>query len=222
MSWRPGRGPGLCSARSLPFLPAQLNPSWSRRSLPETTEPSSSDARFGLSVKTSAGALVPSRIQRPPPGPGPAPRRCPALFGRVREQGAARGGGGRRDEGAETRRQGADLLPGARPLLHSGSGSLSARLETGPSEQSLGGLCPRARVIQKGALYRKPGSARRWMRSRDTGAPSTCRLQRMTRSHRNYTEDSDRGICPSKDAQTDRRAEADCTAQSGQAEADAG
>lgn len=113
---RPQRGeletwprPWPCSARSLPFLPAQLNPSWSRRSLPETTEPSSSDARFGLSVKTSAGALVPSRIQRPPPGPGPAPRRCPALFG------SAGAGRSARRRGPERRGRG-DPAAGRRPV----------------------------------------------------------------------------------------------------------
>lgn len=45
----------------------------------------------------------------------------------VRECGsraAVRGGGRRREEAAETQRQGADLLPGARPLVHSGSGSV--------------------------------------------------------------------------------------------------
>lgn len=79
VSWRPGLGPGLCSARSLPFLSTQFNPSWSRRSLPGASEPSSSDARFGSSVKTPAGALVPSTIQLPPPGP--RPRRVLALSG---------------------------------------------------------------------------------------------------------------------------------------------
>lgn len=79
VSWRPGLGPGLCSARSLPFLSTQFNPSLSRHSLPGTSEPSSGDARFGSSVKTPAGALVPSTIQLPPPGPGP--RRVLALSG---------------------------------------------------------------------------------------------------------------------------------------------
>lgn len=60
------------------------------------------------------------------------------------------------------------------------------------------------------------------MHPRDTGAPQHLPLVKDHTISQKYTEDSDRGMCPPKDAQTDRRTEADCTAQSGQTEADAG
>lgn len=114
----------------------------------------------------------------------------------MRQQEAGRGAPG---DGAETKRQGADLLPGAHPLVHGESGSLPAGPHTLTREQCIGGRCPGRKppAVQEGEGdsiesrdLPRPG------RSGDTGAPGTCRSQRITGSQRNLTEDSDSGMCP--------------------------
>lgn len=122
-------------------------------------------------------------------------------------------GKSRRKTVLRAEQQGADLLPGVRPLVHSVSRLFVGRTPRPdpPRSPSSARHCPGCLPPNhsEGGNYRKRGfpPPPRWMRSGDTGAPSTCCLQRITRSQRNPTEDSDRGMSPSTDAWKDRQRE---------------
>lgn len=151
-----------------------------------------------------------------PPPPHTHTPRAPA-----RRWGAPRSAGVREPEAAgdrgETRRktvpgpeqQGADLLPGARPLARSVSrlpGGWTPRPDpqSGPSSASHcpGRKTPPPSATEKGGALRKAAPTHTPLDAL-RGHPGTCGLQKITRSRRNLPEDSDRGVCPSTDAQTD-------------------
>lgn len=132
---------------------------------------------------------MPSKIQLPPPGPGSGPHRVPSTVRECGSRAAVRGGAGTREKRV--------LRPSGRAQtccqVHAHWCTVGAVLcrpdsrpdpQSSPSEDSVPGA-QGSQAIQKGGLYGKPGSARRWMHSGDTGAASTCRLQRITQFHRN-------------------------------------
>lgn len=193
-------GPCLSSQPNLTLLGADVPGQGPPNLLPATPSlESQCEHQQGPSRHLTSNCLPPARASTTL-----GPQHRPGVASRP----AAGGGGRSREAGAETQEQGADLLPGARALVQC-EGSLPAAFHHLARGKSLGGLCPERKPPSHseggGGTLWKAGTCLQLERSRDTGTTGTCGLQRLTRSQSNLTQDSDRGMCPSTDAWTDRQ-----------------